>query len=298
MKLPNFYHFEPLNSLKERMGLSREALGTLDVHIDASRLTATELERLTSQDGLDIALEDLRILDDGTLAYKDSRVLLYIRDVNVMLNQVPQPRYHLANCSTLRQMRVKGRFKHRYVVSTRLDGVFNLNIIRGQTSTRRLVPLSVCQNCLDLIRFDGFRIEWSRDRRIRVVRGFSLDGFFSKYPKSLHLEAPRYNSDNAPLNNYAADFSHISDRLRAAARYRCQACNFDCSARGLRRFLHTHHIDGDKSNNSPLNLKVLCLDCHAKEHHHMRTLPDFREFQAIKTGSVRARGQDASLGRF
>ena len=123
MKLPNFYHFEPLNSLKERMGLSREALGTLDVHIDASRLTATELERLTSQDGLDIALEDLRILDDGTLAYKDSRVLLYIRDVNVMLNQVPQPRYHLANCSTLRQMRVKRRFKHRYVVSTRLDGV-------------------------------------------------------------------------------------------------------------------------------------------------------------------------------
>ena len=169
MKLPDFYHFEPLNSLKERMGLPREALGTLEVHVDAGRLTATELERLTSQDGLDIGLDDLRILDDGTLAYKDSRVLLYIRDVSVMGEREPEPpRYHLANCSTLRQMRERRRF-NRYVVSTRLDGVFNLNIIRGQTSTRRLVPLSVCQNCLDFLRFDGFRIERSRDRRIRAV---------------------------------------------------------------------------------------------------------------------------------
>ena len=86
MKLPNFYDFEPLNSLKERMGLAREDLGALDVHVGASRLTAAELERLTSQDGLDISSDQLRILDDGTLAYKDSRVLLYIRDVSVMGN--------------------------------------------------------------------------------------------------------------------------------------------------------------------------------------------------------------------
>jgi hypothetical protein len=297
MKLPDFYSFGPLNSLKERMGLPREALGTLDVHIDAGRLTASELERLTSQDGLDIALDDLRVLDDGTLAYKDSRVLLYIRDVNVMGDREPEPRYHLANCSTLRQMRERKRF-NRYVVSTRLDGVFNLNISRGQSSTRRLVPLSVCQNCLEFLNFDGFRIEWARDRRIRAVRGFSLDGFFSKYPKSLHHEEPRYNSDNAPLNNYTANFSDISDRMKAAARYRCEACDFDCSAKGLKKFLHTHHIDGDKSNNSPLNLKVLCLDCHAKEHHHMRALPDFREFQSIKRGCVRPTGHEASLGGF
>src|ERR1700730_18074384 len=147
MKLPDFYYFEPLNSLKERMGLAREDLGSLDVQVDAGRLTASELERLTSQDGLDISPDDLRILDDGTLAYKDSRVLLYIRDVSVMGDREPEPRYHLANCSTLRQMRERRRF-NRYVVSTRLDGVFNLNIIKGQISTRRLVPLSVCQNCL------------------------------------------------------------------------------------------------------------------------------------------------------
>ena len=91
MKLPDFYHFEPLNSLKERMGLGRADLGTLEVHIEVGRLTAAELERLTSQDGLDISPDDLRILDDGTLAYKDSKVLLYIRDVSVMGDREPEP---------------------------------------------------------------------------------------------------------------------------------------------------------------------------------------------------------------
>ena len=290
MKLPDFYYFEPLNSLKERMGLAREDLGSLDVQVDAGRLTASELERLTSQDGLDISPDDLRILDDGTLAYKDSRVLLYIRDVSVMGDREPEPRYHLANCSTLRQMRERRRF-NRYVVSTRLDGVFNLNIIKGQISTRRLVPLSVCQNCLEFLNFDDFRIEWARERRLRAVRAFSLDGFFKQYPKSLHVEAPRHNSDNAPLNNYSADFSDISDRMKRAVRYKCEECGFDCSANGHKKYLHTHHLDGDKSNNSPLNLKVLCLDCHGKEHHHMRALPAFREFQALKIGFSQARTQ-------
>jgi hypothetical protein len=283
MKLPNFYHFEPLNLLKERMGLAREDLGTLDVQVDAARLTAAELERLTSQDGLDISLNDLRVLKDGTLAFKDSRVLLYIRDVSVMGDREPEPRYHLANCSTLRQMRERKRF-NRYVVSTRLDGVFNLNIIRGQSSTRKLVSLSVCQNCLQFLVLDGFRIEWAAAKRMRAVRAFSLDRFFEEYPKSLHHETPKYNSDNAPLNNYTSDFGFISGRMKETRQYKCEDCGFDCSRKGLQKFLHAHHKDGDKSNNCSENIRVLCLECHAEEHDHMRGLPELREFLTIKRG--------------
>lgn len=281
MKLPNFYDFEPLNSLKERMGLAREDLGALDVHVGASRLTAAELERLTSQDGLDISSDQLRILDDGTLAYKDSRVLLYIRDVSVMGKREWEPKYHVANCSVLRQMRERKRF-NRYVVATKLDGVFNLNIIRGQISTPKIVPLSVCQCCLDFLSFDGFRLEWARDRRGRAVQAFKLDKFFKKYPKSLHHQTPKYTSDNAPLNNYVPGFSDISASIRQAQGYKCEKCGFDCTAKNYRRFLHTHHVDGDKSNNSRLNLKVLCLECHAKEHSHMSRLPELKEFLEIR----------------
>jgi hypothetical protein len=65
MKLPNFYVFDPLNRLKEKMGIALETVGSLDVLIDAARLTAFELEKLASQDGLDISLDDLDVLSDG-----------------------------------------------------------------------------------------------------------------------------------------------------------------------------------------------------------------------------------------
>jgi hypothetical protein len=188
-------------------------------------------------------------------------------------------------------MRERKRF-NRYVVSTRLDGVFNLNIIRGQSTTQKLTILSVCQNCLQLLNFEGFRIEWSAARRKQAVRSFNLDRFFTKYPTSLHHETPQYSSDDAPLNNYTADFVDIGITIKEARQYRCDGCGFDCSTKGLRKFLHAHHVDGDKANNDFSNIKVLCLECHADEHHHMKGLPELGEFRQIKRSITYHAGAD------
>jgi hypothetical protein len=289
MKLPNFYVFEPLNVLKEKMGLPRDAVGGIDVFVDPGRLTAVELERLTSQDGLDISLDDLKVLEDGTLAYKDSRVLLYIRDVPIFGDRESEPRYHLSNCSTLKEMRERKRFNSRYVVSTRTDGIFNLNMIKGANTATKLTRLAVCQNCLGFLSFNGFRMYWGRPQRTRAVRSFSLGEFFQQYPRSLHTQAPKYNSDNAPLNIYSPDFERVSKVVRAAAGYRCESCEVGLSLEAHKRFLHTHHIDGDKSNNDISNLKALCLVCHAKEHPGMKSLPEFKQFQQLRTELLRAR---------
>jgi hypothetical protein len=289
MKLPNFYMFEPLNVLKEKMGLGRDAVGNIDVLVDPGRLTAIELERLTSQDGLDISLDDLKVLEDGTLAYKDSRVLLYIRDVAVYGDREAEPRYHLSNCSTLKEMRERKRFSSRYVVSTRTDGQFNLNIIKGANTNTRLTRLSVCQNCLGFLSFNGFRMYWRRPQRVAAVRSFELDDFFRRFPKSLHTQTPKYNSGNAPLNTYGPDFKHVSGRAKAADHFKCGGCGVDLSSESHKRFLHTHHIDGDKSNNNTANLNVLCLVCHAEEHPHMKGLPEFHHFQRLRAGLLRGR---------
>jgi hypothetical protein len=282
MKLTDFAVFEPLNSLKEKMGIPRDAFGSLTVVIDAGRLSELELEKLTSRDGLEISIDDLRILDDGTLAYKNSRVLLYIRDVAVYGGYQSQPRYHVSNCSTLVGMRQKRRFSTRYVVSTRMDGQFNLNFVDGGIARSELHSLFVCQNCLDQLTFNGFQQRWRKPRKVAAVQAFTLEEFFTQYPRSLHTENPKYNSDNAPLNTYTDDFGEVSARAKRAANWMCQRCSIDLSSE--KRFLHTHHKDGAKFDNSTDNLKVLCYGCHANEpdHQHMKGHPDYVAFQRVR----------------
>src|SRR5437763_371757 len=83
----------------------------------------------------------------------------------------------------------------RYVVSTRTDGQFNLNFIDGGVSRSSLHRLMVCQNCLGHLGFNGFLQFWGKKKRIAAVQSFALEDFFAQYPRSLHVENPKYNSD-------------------------------------------------------------------------------------------------------
>jgi len=284
MKLPNFYEFEPLNSVKARMGIPRNVYGSLTVLVAAGRLTELELEKLTSPNGLDISGDELTILPDGTLAYKNSRVVLYIRDVTVYGSHEIQPRFHLANCATLQQMRERNRIE-RYVVSTRTDGRFNLNVINAGKAKTELYDLSVCQNCLNLLNFDGFVMNWSKTKRIDFVKLFNIGRFFDKYPRSLlYARTPTYNSDNAPLNVYSEDFEAISRKVRSDSGWRCQRCGINLSAPADRRWLHVHHINGLKHDNNRENLETICIGCHAEEpnHGHIKNNPDYYEYSKAK----------------
>ena len=68
---------------------------------------------------------------------------------------------------------------------------------------------------------------------------------------------------------YTEDWSKISSHYRVEKGFQCEQCNVNLrSNRGL---LHVHHVNGVKSDNSPRNLKALCIDCHSKQpmHSHM-----------------------------
>lgn len=284
MKLPNFYEFEPLNTVKSKMGIPRNVYGTFTVLVDASRLTKVELEKLTSANGLDISADELTILPDGTLAYKNSRVILYIRDITVYGNKEIQPKFHLADCITLQQMREQKRFD-RYVVSTRTDGLFNLNVINDGQSRVELQDLSVCQNCLNFLHFNKFEMKWSKSIRFDFVRLFKIDNFFDQFPRSIYQNTPKYNSDNAPLNIYADNFDEISQKVRSASEWCCQKCGNDLSAPENRKWLHAHHINGLKYDNNKENLAAICIGCHAKEfnHEHIKNTPDYYDYLTRNT---------------
>jgi hypothetical protein len=184
MKLPNFYKFAPLNDLRARMGIPQDVYGNLTVAISAAKLTPDELDRLYEGDGLEVGLDEIKVHDDGTLIYKNARVLLYIRDVHPYQEQVDLPRFHIAYCPTLKNMGEVGR-SHRYLISARVDGTFRLNVFRGNIMKAENQPLNVCQNCLGALEFNGFKNNLTRPERALHVSAFTPAIFFEQYPRLL-----------------------------------------------------------------------------------------------------------------
>ncbi len=280
MKLPDFRNFEPLNRLRVAMGATE--LGNFAPSYSPDLLTIEEIDRL-SKSGIEIPLDEVRTLQDGTLAYKDSRVLLYIRDVyQYKSGEEKLPRFHVSNCRRLDEMRSEGRIG-RYVVATRDDGQFGLNI--GAKGSGRLQPatrrLAVCQYCLGKLKFDGFDYTLPSNRKTAIVGKFTIGRFFELYPKSLHTVVPKHTAATAPKNEYTDDFRRISEALRREKNWLCDKCGRNFGSPNARRFLQVHHKDGQRNDNARSNLAVLCLGCHAEQpmHSHIKALPDYAEFR-------------------
>jgi hypothetical protein len=274
MRLPDFTDDPGLIALRRSMGA--EAPGSFSPSYRPDKLTLAELEQLATE-GKDVSIDDVVVLKDGTLSYKDSRVLVYIRDVK---ENHDNPRFHVADCATLEWMRQISRFG-RYVVTTREDGRFLVNRVSNNNKIfSREISLKICQNCLNKLDFDGFSFALSQSDKTRIVQRFRIRRFFEKYPRSLLHSRPKGDASTAPIDNYPPDFAHISKRVREQRGWRCECCRRDFSQTKDRKYLHVHHKNGMKNENHEANLQVLCLGCHANQpqHGHLQKLPEYREF--------------------
>ena len=79
MKLPDFTNDPKLNALRRDMGAT--APGGFSPAYRPNALSPEELEQLANG-GIEVLFDEITELEDGTLGYKDSRVLVYIRDVS------------------------------------------------------------------------------------------------------------------------------------------------------------------------------------------------------------------------
>jgi hypothetical protein len=283
VRLPDFLLSVDLLDLRDRMRADK--LGELTLTARADTLTEAELDSL-SGGGIDVSWSDVRVLQDGTLAYKDVRVVLYIRDIHPYGKQsIPDrmPKFHVSDCRTLADMRTKGR-SSRYVVATRVDGLFSVNIVKANgVHHSRDAELAVCQNCLSNLSFDGFHHGLDKKQKGAVVERFTLARFFEQYPHTLLQRDDHHDDVTAPLNDYSRDFPQIAADLKALRGLRCEDCGLLLEQNGQRRFLHVHHINGMRYDNALSNLRLLCFGCHAEQpnHGHMRASPDYQEFLTL-----------------
>jgi len=209
----------------------------------------------------------------GLLEYDGKQVLLYIKDTKKdfeTLKYYPEKsqRFHIAECRTLDEMRSGGRF-NRYHVANRLDGKFNCGWFDYSTGEEGEIDaeLKVCKNCLEALSWGGYSPNKSREERNSIWYRFDIANFLREF-ETVFYSTPARGEDSPVSARYVQDWPRISEAFRQKSRWICQGCNVDLS--GAHRLLHTHHIDGDIGNNSPANLKALCVVCHGDQPFHGR----------------------------
>lgn len=273
-KLINFLENAEFNMLRFDMNASL-------IPSFASRkvnLIDEEFVRRLGKEGIDIDdFDQIKKESDGTLSYKNKRVLVYIRDIKEYNEQQSLPKFHLGFCSTLETMTQANRFG-RYVVYNGEDANFTVNFI-GPPTRSAVRKLDVCKNCLALLRWNNYSAKASQQFKNSIVRDFKLTDFFEKYPKDLLSIIPTHTADTAPINDYTDDWGMISESIKQQRGYQCESCGLKLSGSN-RKFLDAHHKDGNKANNNPNNIEILCLGCHSNEtmHGHMKASNRFKEF--------------------
>ncbi|WP_394151532.1 HNH endonuclease [Vibrio maritimus] len=240
--------------------------------------------------GLEVDITDVEVTA-GLLSYKGRQVLLYIRDhgtgVRKALDDGSSGRkYHLADCKVLQGMREKGRFE-RYVVTNDTSEQFLVTGYDRFTNEQLegSTDLKVCKTCLNHLNYKGYQ---SGGNRTDIFSKFTMDEFFSTY--SSHFEfMPSRNAEKVD-DGYTKDWSIVSSNYKASKSYTCESCHVTLDKFEHKRLLHTHHVNGVKSDNRTSNLKALCADCHSKQrfHEHMfvprndkQTIIELRKKQTI-----------------
>ena len=212
----------------------------------------------------------------GLLAIGDTQITLHIYLPHVgredlLSTMAPNPKYHFSgNCPTLETMMRDGKY-NRYVATHNPDGTFRVkpkDLETGRWEDEEVLSaIPPCKNCLKDLNYQGYE-QSTRSGKATIFSEFSLDRFFSEC-QSIFRCMPLYTPETFPGPNYTNDFAKISLNLRAKKKWICECCEGDFS--DSREVLHTHHIDGNRGNNRPTNLKALCIVCHANQplHGHM-----------------------------
>ncbi len=265
-----------LNQFKDLL-LAVEKFGV----IDFSKATEIrkEIEQLEEGEGLDTDLSDIFFTDEGQIftILQDGSIrkgVIHIVDISswrLDYAKFPKfPRFHIYGCEKIEEMKRKHR-GHRYKVSSRKDGKFYLM----RNKKKWYEPLLICSYCL-LLYNEEFEEE-------KTKSDFPLKEYL-KEPMT-HSKLPEVELDFCTVPNcYESSWRKMSRYKKEKDNYICSNCRKNFSKKKHRKFLHTHHVNANKRDNTKENLKVLCIECHAKEyqHGHIRQSKSYQEYLRIK----------------
>ncbi len=227
-----------------------------------TNFSALEIEKEKKQFetyGLDTDISDVFPTNSGELfvVLKDGSIgkaVIHIVDMSTWPSKWGYPRFHIWDCKKLTEMRVNKKY-HRYKATSQKTGKFYLI----NKERKWYESLEICSYCLTLYN--------KRFKTNCTKQNFLLKEYIEKPLNSSGFLKVQWDICTVP-NTYTESWPAISEEMKKRAKYICTLCWKDLSRPQCKKFLHTHHINADKKNNTSGNLQVLCIKCHSKEHNH------------------------------
>jgi hypothetical protein len=260
-----------------------------------TEITLTELDKakeLLNNEGKDItnisdifignSNEFFDVLPDGTLV----KVNLYIATKSIdksflaYISAKDLYKYHIYKCSTISKMFDSGR-KHRYKINNRENGTFHYKLFDKtniKLEERENQELNVCKNCLG-----QFLNTYPSDDD---VKNFNLNKFHQKNSNFFGFDTSKLEKgEESTHNEYSEQWREISTQFKTKKNYTCEKCTWKANNHNQKKFIHTHHKNGDKTNNGKDNLKVLCIECHSnvdEYHRQIKSQSNYNDFIQLK----------------
>ncbi|GAB2613935.1 hypothetical protein [Belliella aquatica] len=153
------------------------------------------------------------------------------------------PKFHIVKCKTIKDFLERGLFDKRYDFSNS-----EVNDLIDMTS-RNLYKdeeLGLCKNC-------------------KMILNSEIDTTKDFY--QLLGDQEKVDDVEVDIFGYAKGWDQISRAYRDMHEYKCEECAIQMEKALDKRFIHVHHIDGVKTNNTEANFKCLCILCHANQDH-------------------------------
>lgn len=226
---------------------TKETLRQLGIQVD-------DVSGYKPIEGIDVGIRDIRDnisfeQPSGIIIYTDEKGqkhqgFMYMRNYDLELH--PEgPVMHTCKCRTLEEYDIKFfRFAETaqvlvYDKSTRSDVLRtlrpckNCKVALANNPTLRRVNSSVD--------FAALIAEINREQAVNLAKDSDVDVF-----------------------GYTRNWHEISEKIRSERNYKCEKCGIQITNTFDRQYIHVHHKNGIKTDNSERNLQCLCIDCHSK----------------------------------
>ena len=229
------YKFEGLKKLLASKGyIVEEAKGYREIE-------NVEVELDDVRNNMEFTDEGILLNDDVTKSRQ--QIFLYKRDYH--LERYGKPRYHTHKCEVIQDFINKGRFHDYRRANT--ESVMVRDMDDGYID-KKVSCMKLCAYCAKMaINYQG---QDSSD-------------FVELLKQAKDAEVSLKKKEEVDIFGYTKDWEKISSEFRESHNYTCEECGITIDDPFDRQFIQVHHINGDKTDNNPKNLRCLCIKCHA-----------------------------------